>query len=537
MDKTHKILIAFGVILLVVILFVSRPFGHGKRAQRNATVAELEARIQKLETELDAFVKLKVPSDLALKKEREKVVHLENRIKQQVSDRESMARELSRARADMALTGNIRKKLSEIEKTLDARRLSSTGESQIRKQLRDVEEKLNGLDAALLPLAEKRSVQASAGSPQGSDRELVGRLALAEKAKASLEEEVRTLEKVVADLRQKNAAAARGADERSVLERKLGVSEKTVTELREASNALSAGLKTLEENLAEVDSKQDQLLKEKKDAIREKLEMIKEASVLKDKLISLDQGNRELTGQLQVLKTELADLQASYASLKAEKEAVNTDLMNARAAGSSALALKDEVSRLQNQLKQLSGDYAALKEEYAKASREIEQNKVVSGERAERVLTLQEKLAKAESSLNAIQVRIQSAEKDSALLRQEFVALQIEREDLVRQLSLAKTKFNDAQSKLRQISTLFNAAAEEAAQQAQESVQPVKQDPNGVSDASGASSGTDAPDQAAKSPSAEQSLAYSQSPAVRKPVKKVNVEIAPQSGPLGSEVK
>jgi chromosome segregation ATPase len=267
-------------------------------------------------------------------------------------------------------------------------------------------------------------------------------------------------------LRENNVGPARRAGERSSLEQKLAESEKTAAVLREANRFLSEGLKTIEKELADIEGKQALLIKEKKGAVREKLEAVKDAGVVKDRLISLDKENQELKRRMQSLKAELSNLHAVSKKPVVGKEAVRKDRAGGKSAGAGIPGLKEEISRLQILLKQLTGDYAALKAAYEEALQEIRRNKTVSGERADTILTLQDKLANAESALSGIQVRIQSAEKDSALLRQEFVALQIEREELKRQLSLAKIKLSDAQSKLRQIGILFNAVPEDGVQPA-----------------------------------------------------------------------
>jgi hypothetical protein len=172
-------------------------------------------------------------------------------------------------------------------------------------------------------------------------------------------------------------------------------------------------------------------------------------------------------------------------------------------------------------------------------------------------------LEKAESALSGIQARIQSAEKDSALLRQDFVAMQIDREELKRQLSLAKIKFSDAQSKLRQIGTLFSVVPEDGVQPAEGSGQPADQELKKESvaqaeaspavkpalEGAGEQPGTVVPAGIVEPSAEEQPLpafpgAPAQEPpadspgqAAKKPGKKVNVELAPQPVSPGAEVK
>jgi len=235
-DRTHKILIAFGIILAAVMLFVSRPLGKRERGNGNVTAAGLEARIRDLEAELSAFAQLKVSSDRALKREKEKTCLLERKI---------------------------------------------------------AEEKPDKIDSAPV-------------------------------------------------LRKKDAAAARRADERSSLERKLAKSEKTAAVLKEANRSLSEGLKAIEKELADIDSKQALLIKEKKDAVREKLEAVKNAGVMKDKLLSFDKGNQELFRRRQSLKAELSNLQAASGKLGAEKETIRKELEDAKAAGANARSMKEK---------------------------------------------------------------------------------------------------------------------------------------------------------------------------------------------------
>ena len=77
------------------------------------------------------------------------------------------------------------------------------------------------------------------------------------------------------------------------------------------------------------------------------------------------------------------------------------------------------------------------------------------GKRADRILVLSEKLTEAQSGLKDIRSKYQEIEKESAALREQNVAAQIEREELKIQLTQTRAKLKEFESQASQITSIL----------------------------------------------------------------------------------
>ena len=121
------------------------------------------------------------------------------------------------------------------------------------------------------------------------------------------------------------------------------------------------------------------------------------------------------------------------------------------------MALQEQLKQLQVRSEKLSKNYADLKNEYIKADETIKQNTLALGKRADRILVLSEKLTETRSGLKDIRSKYQEIEKESAALREQNVAAQLEREELKIQLSQARVKLKEFESQASQITNILKS--------------------------------------------------------------------------------
>ena len=117
--------------------------------------------------------------------------------------------------------------------------------------------------------------------------------------------------------------------------------------------------------------------------------------------------------------------------------------------------LQEQFKTLQAHSEELSKNYADLKNEYSKADETIKQNTLDLGKRADRILVLSEKLSETRSGLKESRSKYQEIEKESAALREQNVAAQLEREELKIQLTQTRVKLKEFESQASQITSIL----------------------------------------------------------------------------------
>ncbi|MCK9595294.1 MAG: hypothetical protein PHH68_03065 [Candidatus Omnitrophica bacterium] len=110
--------------------------------------------------------------------------------------------------------------------------------------------------------------------------------------------------------------------------------------------------------------------------------------------------------------------------------------------------LKSELNRVQDQMN-------GLNKRYQDALETIRINQTELSKRAEKILSLQEKLDQVEAKLALMRVRAQETTKESAVLREQFVYAQLERERLIAELNETKSELNELQGKFSRIGNIF----------------------------------------------------------------------------------
>jgi uncharacterized coiled-coil DUF342 family protein len=74
--------------------------------------------------------------------------------------------------------------------------------------------------------------------------------------------------------------------------------------------------------------------------------------------------------------------------------------------------------------------------------------------RAEKILALQEKSGATQAQLEKLEQQSKEMAKETAGLREKYVTLQIERDNLIMELTSARNKLAEVQSKLSQIGSI-----------------------------------------------------------------------------------
>lgn len=234
--------------------------------------------------------------------------------------------------------------------------------------------------------------------------------------------------------------------------------ENLMKRLKEKDNALAALKKQLGEEKAgrQADSKDlKRASRELKMAKNTKSALEGALSETEKKKEGFKTTNASLKLEINKSGKELKSLRNTLEQLSKEKQALAKELEEARAASLGTEKLRKDIEQLRAQLELLNKTYADLRNEYLKGQEVLKQNEIESGRRADRILVLQEKLTQAEAQLADTQLKYKEMEKESALVREQNVAVQLEREDLKNQLEQAKLRLNELGNQVSQISNIL----------------------------------------------------------------------------------
>ena len=221
--------------------------------------------------------------------------------------------------------------------------------------------------------------------------------------------------------------------------------------------------KQLEKVISENESLNKEFVKAKSDldSTREKLVSAEKSLKEVNAKISSAEGN----GQLRHTEDLVKELESLYNSetnpspsvgasdsLDRAKSVLGRDSMEAVEKTISELRqsnsqLKQEIAKIKNAFEEANRDYADLKEEHLQALETIRKNSAELSRRAEKIASLQANIEEIQAKLSDLYSKYKQAEKDSALLREKYVLIQLEREQLKNQLSEQKAKLNAIQAK------------------------------------------------------------------------------------------
>jgi len=117
--------------------------------------------------------------------------------------------------------------------------------------------------------------------------------------------------------------------------------------------------------------------------------------------------------------------------------------------------LQEDLRRLQEQIEGMNREYANLDNEYKSTKERLSIRETEVNKRGERILFLQERMEDLKKKLDRVQSQAEAAQKESAILRECYVSLQLEREGLMFELNQTRLKLAELQNKLNQIGSVF----------------------------------------------------------------------------------
>jgi len=442
-----------------------------------------------------------------LGKEKERSKDLQARLNELFLQNDMLGKELTSTQANLAeieeLTQPIRKRFEGLESTFEGVRasLSTLGfspgkENELKRQLASLKNDLDSIDRQIPSLIKenknyrkqadilKNLLSQKDAQIQNLDEKLNEGLAKEKEKAKELEELVSlksTLEKKLDESRE----------EKSLLEKDLN--EKNA-QIKNLENKLEEGKKQLSENDARIRSLEKQSEEEITKKNEELNSLIQARLNLEDQISQLQKKNVFLENELEqaeLNKKELKRLErANFVleqglnSLKNKNSLLNERIvklnskLQARGYDKTISTLKkinqelkSELDLTRTGLEKLKNDYANLKKEYASIKEAVAQNEIELAKRAERILGFQDRLAVAESMVGQLQKDYEQKTEESASLRKEYVARQLENQALKDQLNQYRQRLADLhaqiirateentnlQNRLQEISNIFKA--------------------------------------------------------------------------------
>lgn len=456
-DKKILALIIFLAAIGSVILFLTRPLKETQTPQEKdkeslqQNVIKLQSQVKQLQGLLRGFVLINHSLNTTFLKEKNQRQDLEKLLKDISIQNEFLTQDLTQSRVSLELTKELREKVAAAEKLISGLSLKPGKENEIKKQLETLNRTLNSVEAKIPDiLRENVSYKAKTQNliqVSEKQRDEIAQLKNELTQKQSL---TKSLNNLSEDLRLAKL-------EKAAL-------EKAGSQLKEANLSLTTRIDKLGEELNNARGSLSKAVDEKETEVKQSRETLQRNKQLEDAII-------ELTKRNQVLENELTPLKNQMETVKEEKLKLIKEIEEARAAGQNAQALQEQLKQLRERSEELSKNYTELKSEYAKADEIIKHNTTELGKRADKILTLSEKLSEAKTGLKDIQSKYKEIEKESAALREENVAAQLEREELKNQLAQTRVKLKEFENQASNISNILksiNTAGTSAYQEEEE---------------------------------------------------------------------
>lgn len=324
-------------------------------------------------------------------------------------------------------------------------------EKKSRAELESRIERLNDLLQAIIIQANFASHRVEQEKPQA---DLIQKLQEVTTQKEALGQELiqaKVLLELVRPMEGKGNTADKGRIEN--LSKQLKEKEDTLAALKGQLNQEKVNQQAASRNLKGASEE----LKMERNAKSTLEHALSESEKLKDELKT---SNASLKLEINKSGKELTSLKNTLGQLSKEREALTKELEEARAAGLKTEKLRKEKEQLQAQLELLNKTHSDLRNDYLTAQQALKENEIEAGRRADRILVLQEKLTKAEAQLADTQLKYTEMEKESALGREQNVAVQLEREELKNQLQQAKLRLDELERQASQILELIKPAGE-----------------------------------------------------------------------------
>jgi chromosome segregation ATPase len=446
-DKKIIIFVIFILIIGFIFIYISRPVHKPKPVYSGqAGPAGLTAQIEQLRGIVHGLVQSESVLKKQLDVQKQKFTDLEKSFMDATNRNEVINKELSLARVGLELAKPVKQRLSQVEDKLANFNFGAGKEKQIIKQLQDLNKSLAEVDNQIPSLVSEDKIYRV--KAKEVETELFA-------LKKDMGQERIKRENLSRDLNAMNIELKMANKARFLAGERAEGLEKEITELKNNNSYLNEEMKKSEKSLKEMARREAELIRDKEGLTKNRQRLENQVNQQYQAISPLKDKNKEMAEELNSLKQELDQLNRErQVMLKAMDEAKNATLNYQK--------LKQEISRLQTQLEEVNISYVSLKEDNKKNQELIKQDSLELGKRADRILVLQEKAADIENKLISLQLRYQEVEKDSASLRQDNVAIQLEREGMELELNRTKEKLGELDNKLQQISGVFGSGLKPA---------------------------------------------------------------------------
>ena len=262
------------------------------------------------------------------------------------------------------------------------------------------------------------------------------------------------LKKSISQNRSLAASLARSRTDRKMAEEL----QKKIEELSLKNEALKKGLDEARKKFEMIEPIKDKLA-----GVGSELASLELKKGKEDLLsVQLDSISKELNSvnnyMLQLLENNISPIR-DYAVLTQKPED------NKPAAASlDESKYKEEMDKLKARIDSSEREQSSLKQLYKDAQLQLEQNTKELNARAEKIFTLQEKVMSMENSLFEMQTGYKEMEKDAAVLREKYVAVELEKSSLQIALDQTRQELGQLQGKflslLGRIGGIFKSSEE-----------------------------------------------------------------------------
>jgi DNA repair exonuclease SbcCD ATPase subunit len=402
-------LFSFVLFQAVKLSRKTRPAAGGDT--KGASVSVLESEVEQLRSVVNGFGKFNLTLHQAFNEEKEKalevkskVLDLQGQLKDAMKQKDDLEKELAKLKGNADLSLPVKEKIVQLEHILTELKLQPDKGSEFIAQLENLGKELDVVNAQVPALLSEIAVY-----KEQTER---FRENLAQK-----EEEVQALKRQFAEAQsqketlQNTLSSVSGqlqtvANEKALLAQKALDLEKTLNELSRGGPDLKPVLEKLDRELKDAQSREAKLIQEKQDYTQ-----------------------------------------------RTEKQKLNLALLSKK-----NQELVKEVNLFKSQLARLNKDYSDLGDKHATAQLAMKQNEAELSRRKEEVAFIKQRLEEADAKTFEVYSKYKEMKKESALLREQNVSVQLERETMVNDLNQTKAKLNELQNKFQQVSNMFKLA-------------------------------------------------------------------------------
>ncbi|MFA6217415.1 MAG: hypothetical protein WDL87_07165 [Candidatus Omnitrophota bacterium] len=412
-----KLFILFIVVMLLsFVLFQAVKLSKKARPASGVdkdgiSVSMLESQVRQLREVVNGFGKFNLTLHQSFNEEKakaldvkSKVIDLQGQLKDAVQQKEGLEKELAKLKGSADISLPVKEKISQLERILTELKLQPDKGNEFIAQLENLGKELDSVNSQIPSLLNQVAIY----------KEQTERL---RESLAHKEEELQAFKKQFAEAQSQKEA------------------------LQSSLNSVSGQLLSV---------------------ANEKALLAQKALDLEKTLQELSLGGPDLKPVMEKLDRELKDAQAREAKLiqekqeyaqRTEKQKMSLALLNKKNQD-----LVKEMNSFKSQLEKLRKDYSDLSDVHATEQLAMKQNEAELSRRKEEMAFIKQRLEEADAKTFEVYSKYKEMKKESTLLREQNVSVQIERETLANDLNQTKAKLNELQNKFQQVSAMFKLA-------------------------------------------------------------------------------